>query len=341
MGISHHFLAHLTNAYGSKVVWTAFREHLDATEIGKTMRKAFGQPEPPSLVKKLPTMLYDFFRSVNPEPDPESQRHTWTHTHSLYATIGGFVVDTRDLGQDYLPEGRQRMTLALGGLAFIAGHDPYLIPNLSVSEITDKSKANMFTKMITCGQALWFGIQYLTRISQGLSISLLEINTAVHAACALALYFFFWWDKPLDVGEPTICTHDDIHPMAVFGTVSQMYLVDWSSIDMDDWDDHENLYSSSESEIAVSHPTVEHILLRPSKDSKFPSTDYLVYHGFVMNKNEDLSHLKARFNDLTKLDFDRFKLAAKADRKYGLRTVKSSRFLPVDQRTPKVFSDIF
>jgi hypothetical protein len=129
----------------------------------------------------------------------------------MYAIMGGFVLDSRNSTENYLPDGRQRMTLSPDGLEFIAKHHPDLILDISETEIQDKSKANAFTKILTCGQAIWFGIQCLTRWMQGLSVSLLEINTTVHAACALVLYFGLSWEKPLDVYEPTPCTHPDIH----------------------------------------------------------------------------------------------------------------------------------
>jgi hypothetical protein len=197
-------------------------------------------------VKKLSKLSKDIFSSVfNPlsklglttgspkqteqmsqhtdaELGPKMGRYPWTHAHSLYARMGGFVIDTHDLGCHYLPEGRQRMTLTIHGLGFFANHNPDLLPDLSDSAIKDKGKANTFTKMMTIAQALWFGIQCVTRSTQGLSISLLETNTAIHAACALALYFFFWWDKPLDVEEPTICTHVDVHHLAAFMVARQL-----------------------------------------------------------------------------------------------------------------------
>ncbi|KAI4959921.1 hypothetical protein J4E86_001539 [Alternaria arbusti] len=75
--------------------------------------------------------------------------------------MGGFVVDTRSLDQKYLPKGRQRMTLTPEGLKFIAEHTPDLVPDLPESAIIDKSKANAFTKLVTCGQALWYSLHML------------------------------------------------------------------------------------------------------------------------------------------------------------------------------------
>lgn len=221
------------------------------------------------------------------------------------------------------------MTLTLKGLRFIAQRNPDLIPDLSVSAITDKGKANMFTKVITCGQALWFGIQCLTRSTQGLSISLLEINTAVHATCALVLYFFFWWNKPLDVEELNICTHEDIHHIAAYGLTQKLsrnpsLFVTFSLVDVDGTDGHEHLNSSIDSETAVPHPTVKHILLRPSRDPKLSPRAYLVYHGFVLSKKE--------IGCLTALDFQRSKLASKAVVEYGLYAGEGVSFLSVRSR---------
>ena len=51
--------------------------------------------------------------------------------------------------------------------------------------------------------ATWFCVQCLTRLAQGLPISLLELNTFGHALCALLIYSM-WWRKPLDVAEPEL-----------------------------------------------------------------------------------------------------------------------------------------
>jgi hypothetical protein len=321
------------------------------------MRKAFSQPEPPNFVNNLPTLLRGILPSVpnawgkiglttgsleqteqvsqhtDVEPGPKMRRYPWTHAHSLYAMMGGFVVDTHDLGYDYLPQERQRMTLTLRGLTFIADYNPDILPDLSVSAIKDKSKASMFTKMITIAQALWFGIQCVTRSTLGLSISILEINTAIHAACALTLYLFFWWNKPLDVQEPTVCTHADLHPIAAFDTVQRLYpRVRFSPVDLDNTEDNDIVDSSTDPGTAVFHPKVQHISLKPSKDPKFRSKGSLVYHGFVFRKNMKLSANGERYEQLTELDFYRFKLASQAARRYSLRTGEKCSFFDVRSR---------
>ena len=268
-----------------------------------------------------PKQTEQMSQHTDSEITPNMKRYPWTHAHSLYATMGGFAIDTRDLGCDYLPSGRKRMTLTLDGLKFIAKHDPDLLPDLSASEIMDKSKANMFTKMITIVQAMWFGIQCITRLTQGLSISLLEMNTTIHAACALALYFFFWWDKPLDVEEPTICTHERLHHIAALHVIRTLYpLIDLSLADLQNTDDDEILDSSADSETAVFHPVVQNILLSPSEDPKLQAENCLVYRGFVFHENRELSHHACNtYKELTELDFVRFELASQAVRRYVIR----------------------
>jgi len=231
----------------------------------------------------------------------------------MYATMGGFVVDTRSLDQKYLPKGRQRMTLTPEGLKFIAEHTPDLVPDLPESAIIDKSKANAFTKLVTCGQALWYSLQCVTRSTQGLTISLLEINTTVHTVCALTMYFFFWWHKPLDVDEPTELTNVDTHPVIAFLVIHDMIpQARLSPMDMGD-DDSPGLVPDSGREIH--HPNPNHTPLRASKDPQFPTPEYAIYHGFAIPTTRSGSDSVGL--DFAKINSRRFILASQVARKYG------------------------
>ena len=130
-------------------------------------------------------------------------RHPWTTTHSFYALMGGFALDARNIEPNIFQNNRRRMVLSPGGLRFLIDHEPSLLPDLSRAEIQDKSKANNLAKTIVCVQAIWFCIQCFTRWGIRLSTSLLEINTFAHCICALII-FILWWNKPLDVDEPTL-----------------------------------------------------------------------------------------------------------------------------------------
>lgn len=82
----------------------------------------------------------------------------------------------------------------------MAEHGPSVdIP--SEDELWDKSKASGLTKTIVCLQATWFLAQFISRLALGLSVSILELNTAAHALCALLIYIL-WWNKPLQVEQP-------------------------------------------------------------------------------------------------------------------------------------------
>jgi hypothetical protein len=139
--------------------------------------------------------------------DSKNRVHTWTDTQSFYALMGGFAFSTHDLPPEkkFLPCAREVAILQLKGLKYVAEHDPSIIPDLSKEEILDKSKAGGLEKAMICAQAVWFLIQLIARIGQGLPICLLEISTAAHAICALLIYIL-WWDKPMRIGRPTMIT---------------------------------------------------------------------------------------------------------------------------------------
>lgn len=113
--------------------------------------------------------------------------------------MGGFVVQARDLGPNY---GTGDFVLSERGIGFLARIEPESVPNISESEVLDNSKASTLAKTIVCLQALWFCIQCIARLSQGASISFLELNVLGHCLCVFATYAI-WWKKPTDVSQPT------------------------------------------------------------------------------------------------------------------------------------------
>jgi len=117
--------------------------------------------------------------------------------------MGGFVIRSEDLGY-----GTGVFVLSDWGIHFLAEIMPESIPNIPESEILDKSKASTLAKTIVCLQALWFCIQCIARLSQGASISFLELNVLGHCLCAFATYAI-WWKKPTDVSQPTSLSVSD------------------------------------------------------------------------------------------------------------------------------------
>ena len=126
--------------------------------------------------------------------------------------MGGFVFDTSDADINFLPNSRQRLTLTPLGLLYLLEHEPDLVPNISEEHICDKSKASNLAKTLVCLQALWFCVQCFVRFAQGLAVSLLELNAFGHAICALLMYLL-WWDKPLDIEEPTVLSGNMVREM--------------------------------------------------------------------------------------------------------------------------------
>jgi hypothetical protein len=124
-----------------------------------------------------------------------------------------------DRSQNYLPHNLKRLFLTKDGALLVAEKAPALIPDLSKDEIVDRSKASSIAKVIICIQTLWFCPTVLTRLASSFSISLLELNTFAHAICTLLLYYL-WWDKPLDIKEPTILQDQKDEAQCLFAAMS-------------------------------------------------------------------------------------------------------------------------
>jgi len=144
---------------------------------------------------------------------------------------GGLAFDSGVLrdGRDFFPNGHQRLTLTSKGVMELVKVAPHLLPDLSLSFIKDKSKANQLAKTIVIFQASWFVAQCISRMALGMTVSLVELNTFAHAICALIACRYLiivlaylllswteltsadwlWWEKPLDIEEPTIITGEN------------------------------------------------------------------------------------------------------------------------------------
>ncbi|KAK0673195.1 hypothetical protein QBC41DRAFT_187358, partial [Cercophora samala] len=127
----------------------------------------------------------------------------WTTTHGFFLDMGGMAFNTQLLpdNQKFIPGGKEQVSLTWEGLQVLASATPELFPLLEKNSIYDKSKANGLAKALACLQAVWFVVQCIFRLADGISISALELNTFCHAIFALIAYCF-WWHKPYDVGEP-------------------------------------------------------------------------------------------------------------------------------------------
>jgi hypothetical protein len=115
--------------------------------------------------------------------------------------MGGFMFDTNDKGEEAYIPGSKPIILFPRAVEMIAEKDH--LPDIPHTLILDKSKADSFAKGIVIVQASWLVLQCITRWIAHLPVTKLELNTLAHAVCALVVYAL-WWDKPLDVRDPTL-----------------------------------------------------------------------------------------------------------------------------------------
>lgn len=135
-------------------------------------------------------------------------------THSFYAGMGGFVIDTEDRDLPDLIDKNPRLSLTAQGVLFLAnhGHD---MSYISETSIKDRSKADGLAKLLVCLQSGYMIVQYAGRLAAHLPMTLLEINTLGHVLCALIMYLF-WREKPQDIHDATIIPVKNIREITAF-----------------------------------------------------------------------------------------------------------------------------
>jgi hypothetical protein len=129
--------------------------------------------------------------------------HEWTMDQCFFAVMGGCVINMPPL-EDGEKSNRQCTITAEGIrlLSFVGR-----LPKIDQTHIQDKSKADWIAKSFVAIQAGWMVLQIIARLVEKMPVSLLEINTCGHVACAAAIYVL-WWSKPLDVQDPTFLKED-------------------------------------------------------------------------------------------------------------------------------------
>lgn len=78
-----------------------------------------------------------------------------------------------------------------------------VFPQISVTEIEEKSKGSGFIKTIAAIQILYLAAELLGRAVQRLAVTTLELFTLAMVMMAFFIYTF-WWNKPLDVRLPIV-----------------------------------------------------------------------------------------------------------------------------------------
>ena len=83
----------------------------------------------------------------------------------------------------------------------VSGSIPANTRNIAVQEIEDRSKGDFIAKTIVMLQILWFTLQMVIRVSQGLTVTELELTTVGHTISNIFIYWC-WWNKPVNVNFP-------------------------------------------------------------------------------------------------------------------------------------------
>ena len=213
------------------IVFNAWRQRTVASSLVARLRKERGGKQTTPLLRRffkglktLPRKIYQGIKALPKKLTGALEKNVhdnglpfvvdkdpWadiTLIHGFYIVMGGYAFDvSRDTKPRIWPRKVDRLTPSpIAVLSCLISQDKDLrevLPFLTEEEIWDKSKANGLAKTIVCVQAAWFCTQCIARVGQGMPISLLELNTFAHAICALLVYVL-WWNKPLDVHEPTV-----------------------------------------------------------------------------------------------------------------------------------------
>ncbi|KAL6814652.1 hypothetical protein V8C40DRAFT_107654 [Trichoderma camerunense] len=134
----------------------------------------------------------------------------WSSAHSYLANMGGFVIR-------YKPteERNHHNPYHLNGeCIYLLRQKGYItkLPNITEEEIRDKSKGDIFVKLIALGQIVWSTIQIIVRAVRRLPVSPLEVAVVAFAISAVFIYCLYW-NKPQRVGvAQTIQLKDVLMP---------------------------------------------------------------------------------------------------------------------------------
>ncbi|KAF2846046.1 hypothetical protein T440DRAFT_406696, partial [Plenodomus tracheiphilus IPT5] len=161
------------------------------------MLVAFAAPE---LAQIDRTLIQEDTHGAKPM-EKQLKVNDWTKTHSHFAIMGGFAFDTTKRHRNFLPHSHTRLTITPNGLLRFAQYAPNLIPDISADTIRDKNKTDSVAKTLLSLQVSWFMAQTIGRMVVRQPISVLEVNTFLHAMCFMIIYMA-WWHKPFNVEEP-------------------------------------------------------------------------------------------------------------------------------------------
>lgn len=135
--------------------------------------------------------------------------------YAMYAVMGGFIVEI-----GHLHNKLKFATLNPNGILLLAKEGKFVSPY--PGSISSKSQMDILTKAFVCCQALSFLGQVIEPKVAHLTISLLELNTAVHIVGTVVMYAF-WIRKPYNIQDPTLVALDDQPDLLAFIVTSSQW----------------------------------------------------------------------------------------------------------------------
>jgi len=142
----------------------------------------------------LPSSSMEQLEMLENCPDLEANNHQkpWNMQMAFNATSGACVYRGKHT------KSKKMTTLSSETLGFLATTEPETLTPIETAASQHPGPSTVIVKALTCIQAAWFCSQCVARMSSGMAISLVELNTFAHCISALFIYGF-WWHKPYDV----------------------------------------------------------------------------------------------------------------------------------------------
>jgi len=122
----------------------------------------------------------------------------WNLTTAFFGIMGGFEVKFTGVETD--SEGSKDVLTPKLLISLARGN---MLPPVDNSVCKDRGKSDEIGKLFVVGQVTWFILQCIGRKAAGLPVTLLEINTSIHVACAIGIYGLMWF-KPQGASEALV-----------------------------------------------------------------------------------------------------------------------------------------
>ncbi|PLB49778.1 hypothetical protein P170DRAFT_426646 [Aspergillus steynii IBT 23096] len=129
-----------------------------------------------------------------------ARHHQWDLDRALFGVMGGYAMETRYHTHDGEEHILRRLVTA-DGISILARIGE--LPAITLNDIEERSKADIFAKSIVVGQIIWFALQVFGRLGRNLPVTPLETHTAIHVGCTILVYII-WFHKPYNLTQSIV-----------------------------------------------------------------------------------------------------------------------------------------